>query len=754
MRPRIIAAALLFAALLVSSSASALDWPFKIEASDTIITIYTPQIETFKGDMVTARSAVSMSVPPMETPVFGAVWFESYALTDRETRTVVLSDVKVMGARFPSLEGENLERYGDLVRTEIEEWEFLITFDEMNAMLEYVEKQNIAVEGIKDDPPKIYVRNTPAVLILIDGEPKEQDLENTNLKYVVNTAYFIVYDKSSKMYYMRGGPWWYSSKKADSGYTPVDKVPDEVSKLAEEAEKAAAEDAAAEVAAATEAGEEPPAEPDYSGQTPPEIIVSTEPAELIETEGEPEFAPIEGTELLYMNNTDSDVFMDLKGQQYFTLISGRWYTAPSMTGDWKHIESSELPADFAKIPPDSQNSHVLASVAGTDQARDAVLDAYVPQTAEVDRKEATVEIKYDGEPEFEKVEDTDMTYAVNTSSAVIYVDKKYYCCDDAVWFEAASPTGPWAVCVDVPDAIYTIPPSCPVYNVVYVYVYDYSPDVVYVGYTPGYTSSYVYGGTVVYGTGWYYYPWYGAYYYPRPVTWGYGVSYNPYTGWGFSVGVRFGGPYGWMRIGWGHPYHRYWGARGYRHGYRRGYRHGYRHGARHGYRAGYKAGQRHSASNNMYKNRGNGVKRTGDVRAGTPSTRQQGGGNRSNTYADKNGNVYKNNQGNWEQQGGSRDKSAQQPSGATKNDLDRSKAARDKGTQGSNQRDTRQTTTGQRDTRSTSSGQRDTRSTSTGQKDTRSSSSGQRSTRSTSSGQRNTRSTSSRRTSGGGGRRR
>ncbi len=770
MRQRIIIAAILFAALLVSSSASALDWPFRIEAGDTVITIYMPQIESLNGDMVTARSAVSISVPAVETPVFGAVWFESYALTDRESRTVVLSDVKIMGARFPSQEGKNQDRFGELARKEIEDWEFLITLDDMNAMLEYVDKQNIAVEGMKNDPPKIYVKSTPAVLILIDGEPKEQDLENTDLKYVVNTAFFIVYDKKSKSYYMRGGPWWYSSKKVDSGYAPVDKVPDEVAKLAEEAEKAAAEDAAAAAAAAAEAGEDPPADPksEFADQSPPEIIISTEAAELIVTEGEPEFAAIEGTELLYMTNTDSDVFMDLKGQQYFTLISGRWYIAASMTGEWKHVDSGDLPGDFAKIPPDSRNGHVLASVAGTDQARDAVLDMYVPQTAEVDRKEATVKVEYDGEPKFEKVEDTEMTYAVNTSSAVIRVGSSYYCCDEAVWFEAAAPAGPWAVCVEVPDAIYTIPPSCPIYNVIYVYVYDYSPEVVYTGYTPGYTCSYVYGGTVVYGTGWYYRPWYGAYYYPRPVTWGYGVHWNPYTGWGFSVGIRFGGPYGWFRIGWGSPY-RYWGPRGYRHGYNRGYRHGYRHGARHGYRAGYAAGQRSGGSNNMYKNRSNGVKRTGDVRtadkrpAGTPSTRdRQQAGNRSNTYADKKGNVYQNNQGNWEKQGGSRDKSAQQPSNASKSDLNNQKAARDKGAssnqyqrdKSTSQRDTRQTTTGQRDTGQKSSGQRDTRQTTTGQRNTRQKSSSQRSTRSTSSGQRNTRSSSSRRSSGGGGRRR
>ncbi len=54
----------------------------------------------------------------------------------------------------------------------------------------------------------------------------------------------------------------------------------------------------------------------------------------------------------------------------------------------------------------------------------------------------------------------------------------------------------------------------------YVYVYDSTPEVVYVGYYPGYTGSYLYNGCVVYGTGWYYRPWHGRYYYPRYRTWG------------------------------------------------------------------------------------------------------------------------------------------------------------------------------------------------------------------------------------------
>jgi hypothetical protein len=95
---------------------------------------------------------------------------------------------------------------------------------------------------------------------------------------------------------------------------------------------------------------------------------------------------------------------------------------------------------------------------------------------------------------------------------------------------------------------------------------------VYVGYTPGYVGVYPCYGSVVYGTGFHYPPYMSPYvYYPRPVTYGFHVSYNPWTGWGFgmsvsgpfmSFGVHFGGAYGPYRP----PYHGggWYGAGGYR----------------------------------------------------------------------------------------------------------------------------------------------------------------------------------------------
>jgi hypothetical protein len=420
----------------------------------------------------------------------------------------------------------------------------------------------------------------------------------------------------------------------------------------------------------------------------PKIVVATEPAALIQTNGKPEYASVEGTKLLYAKNTEDDVLLDIDTQQHYILVSGRWYTSKSLeNGPWTFVEPDKLPADFADVPPESDVGNIRPSVAGTDEAREAVLENDIPQTAAVSRKDATVQVTYDGDPKFEKIEGTKMSYAVNTDKSVLLIEGKYYCCDNAVWFVSPSPEGPWEVCADVPRDVQSIPASEPVHNVKYVYVYDSTPDVVYVGYTPGYYGSYVYGGCVVYGTGYYYQPWYGYYYYPRPVTYGFAVTYNPWTGWGFGFGMS----YGWFHVGfYPHP-GAWWGPAGYHYGYHHGYYHGYNHGYAHGFRQGaywgYKAGQAQpKGASNIYNKR-DGVKYTGDkrppsvstadrqrpdraaasqqpardlsaqdrARAGTqPATRDskspgQASARADDVYADKNGNVYRKSDKGWEQ---------------------------------------------------------------------------------------------------------
>jgi hypothetical protein len=329
---------------------------------------------------------------------------------------------------------------------------------------------------------------------------------------------------------------------------------------------------------AKSSNEQPEPSPDDSQNAPPpKIITATEPTELIVTDGPPQLASIYNTNLLYVSNTYADVFLDIATQKVYLLLAGRWYMAERKEGPWSYVASDKLPSDFAKIPPESPKANVLASVASTEAAEEAVLDTLIPQTAKVDRSAPGPSVTYDGEPQFEAIQESTVSYAVNTADSVLRVNGGYYCCYQGVWYQSTAAAGPWVVCVSVPGAIYTIPPSCPIYPVRYVYVYNYTPAVVYVGYTPGYMGCYVYGGTVIYGTGFVYRGWWGRYYYPRPVTYGFGVAYNPYTcNWGFRFGAA--GPNGWFAFGsrggaWGRagfavgvrwgPNSGWWGAGGY-----------------------------------------------------------------------------------------------------------------------------------------------------------------------------------------------
>ncbi len=676
-----------------------MDWPREIQAGMATVVVYQPQLESFESDKIMSRSAVMVKETENAEPVFGAVWFDSRVSTDFETRMVDLLELKIDAIKFPTLDEAQSAQLVAIIEDSFAKADLSFSLDRLLAEMDLVEQEKTLSEQINNEPPKILYTDHIAVLVMIDGDPIFDEIEGSKYKYLVNTPFFVVEDPASKRFFLKGGEYWYTSKDVMSGWQTIDDPPKEVVDLAKDhVEEAPPEDEAEAPVDPEEAETEEPAEPVI-----PQVVVATEPTELLMSDGAPEYASVEGTELLYMKNTENDIIMDIGSQTYYVLISGRWYTSKSLTGaEWTFVSPDSLPKDFPNIPAGSDMESVLASVAGTQEARDAALENQIPQTATVDRKTATVEVTYDGNPEFKRIEDTNVSYAVNTGKSVLHIDGKYYCCDNAVWFESANATGPWVVCVSVPDDVQSIPPSEPVYNVKYVYVYDSTPDVVYVGYTPGYYGSYAYGGCVVYGTGYWYRPWYGHYYYPRPVTYGFRVHYNPWTGWGFSYGMS----YGWFHVGFGSPYRGYWGPTGYRHGYRHGYHHGYHHGYRQGasagYAAGYRAGQR-QPSPNLYKQR-DGVRNTGERARTTTANRkgastqpaagkqprtatanQKGTQNRSsqqlggassrqnNVYSDKSGNVYRKTDKGWEQnnKNGWSSMDKQQPSSRDKSQTQR-----------------------------------------------------------------------------------
>lgn len=635
----------LFFVNLHAQEEDAFSWPKELETKNkSKITLYQPQLESLNGNILEGRMAITIKAPEKEM-IFGAAWFKATMSADKTTRIVTLEKMDITRTHFPDImDTSKIDQFSKMLEEEMESWNLDMSMDRLAASLEEVENLKELSSQYNNDPPKIYFRTTPSALLLIDGEPIMKKDDKSGLEYVVNTTFFIVKDPKKSTYYIRGGNFWYSSKELLTGWENVKKVPNKIEKFA---------------ADNLEKNDDQEAD-EAQVNTPPALIVDTVPAELIQVDGEIDYKPVEGTNLLYVANSESDIIMDIPSQQHYVLLGGRWFYSKSLKdGDWKFQEPENLPEGFEKIPSESEMATVRASIPGTPEAQTALLEQSIPQTATIDRSTATVEVSYDGEPEFEAIEGTNMAYAKNTDKSVLLIEGKYYCVDNAVWFVADQPTGPWVVSDSRPDQIDDLPPDCPVYNVKYTYVYDSTPEVVYVGYLPGYTYSYVYSGVVIYGTGYYYRPWYRYYYYPRPVTFGFGVHWSPYRGWGFS----FGFSWGWMS--WRFHPHRYgyWGARGYRHGYRHGYRRGYAAGRRAGYMRGYAHGSANNARRNVYNNRQNGVARTNNNRTrNNVNSKARPSNKANNMYSDRSGNVYqRNNQGEFNRQS-NRASTQQQPS--------------------------------------------------------------------------------------------
>jgi hypothetical protein len=556
LRTRLPAAPLLasIAVLIVASPArAATPWPHEIKTSKgSLLSIYEPRIESLKGDQVGGQAACSIRPSSGSEPVFGVFWFSAAVQTDTAARTVKLLSIMVTKTRFPDQSAEVERGFAALVERDLPGSDLSWSLDWMNASLEATKDEQAAAAKISNAPPAIVVSTEPAVLIQFDGEPQLRPAGDTDLMRVVNTPYFVVYDPKTKRCYLGSEQFWYEAREALGPWSVIANPPPSVLELKPD-------DAGASVS--------------KSGvkSAPPRVITATKPTELIVFAGKPEFRSVQGTELLHVANSDKDVFMDVPSQTYCVLLSGRWFTAKDTDGPWGYVAAEKLPAGFASLPT-PEFERVLASVPGTKQAEEAVLAAQVPKVTAVPKGRADdFEVWYDGDPKFKRISGTSVDYAVNASVSVFRTGGKYFACDQGIWYVSDGWDGPWYVSDTRPEEMASIPPDNPHYNTKYVYIYDSTPTEIYVGYTPGYVGCYPYHGAVYYGTGYWYDPWYGPAYYAYPWTWGLGVTYAPYGGWGFSFGFGTGFAYCGMTWGWGYCGWPYYGYPYYGYGYYPGY---------------------------------------------------------------------------------------------------------------------------------------------------------------------------------------
>ncbi len=522
-------------------------WPREIPSPQGLrVLMYQPQIDSWDSYRLQSKAALSVGGGANGELSYGVAYFTARTDVDKNSRQVFLQDVQVTRLDMPG-DPQLVAPVRDALQRQWAGATRTVSLDRLQASLaasQAWKNQQQAVE-VDNTPPNILFTTTPAVLVLIDGEPALQPVLNTRYERVVNTNALLLKHSTSGRFYLRvAGLWagapslegpWYIER---AGLGELDQI-----------KQAALQQAQVDILDDDD-------QPGPYGVLPT-IYISSGPAELLQSDGEPQYAPIDFTRLLYVANSVSDIFVDTGSQEFFVLVSGRWFRARSVDGPWAYVDSTQLPADFRRIPEQHPKGDVLASIAGTPQAQEAAIANLIPQTATVDRQaQVNFQPVYDGEPQFQPVEGTPLYYAANAPMPVVRVDpNSYYAVYNGVWYTGPSPAGPWVVAYVVPPVIYTIPPRSPIYYCTYVRVYGYSPRYVHVGYTPGYFGTYVTPrGTVVYGAGYRYRPWVGRAYYPRPASYGYGAAFVSGGFAGFALGLAtaaivsapFWGPYwGW-----------------------------------------------------------------------------------------------------------------------------------------------------------------------------------------------------------------
>lgn len=651
-------------------------WPRQKQQDGNTLVYYQPQLDSWKDQKVLkARMAVELTLKGRKQPLAGAVWLTADTDADLETRTVSLDDIKLEKTSFSVLEEDLKKQAEQAVKKMLPRGPIPVSLDRILAGLKRTKEAEAKTLPLKNDPPRIFVSFEPARLFIFDGEPIFAPAEGTDLQYAVNTNWTLFNQKATDSYYLLDDGQWLTAEKLGQQWTPARSLPGDFARLPKDDNF---KDARENV---------PPKK--QAARTVPKFFVVTLPAELVVIKGKPKLQPIGDAGLKTVTNTDDDLFYYDRDKGWYILLAGRWYrSSGTLDGPWS-FATPDLPKVFASIPPGSPKGRVLYSVPGTPQAEEAVLATEIPQSATIKPGEAKLSVSYARDPQFEPISGTSspLQYAVNASVPVIRLSTtSFYACDRGVWFTASSPEGPWSVASSVPQAIYTIPPSSPLYPVTYVTQISPSANVVVASYSPGYVGCYVSFGVAFWGTGYYYPPYYQPgpmpIYYARPYTWGAHAWYNPATSTYYRGGAWYG-PYGGYGAGASYnpatgTYRRGYGEYGPAGGYRVGQAYNPRTGtwatgaAAYGPNGSVRAARGYNPSrgtrfagaqgSSVYGSWGSGVVARGGqaVRGGYASTAQgtaggirtsEGGAvakGRNNTYVGKDGNVYRKSEADWQ----------------------------------------------------------------------------------------------------------
>lgn len=271
-------------------------WPRRFQAGDgSIVTVYQPQIASWDDrKKIEAYAAVTHAPKGADQPIVGTVLIQADTRVSVSERMVDFSSFQVTQSHFSTASKEQVAAAVAAIK-EMPASDRVIALDRVLAAYDSSKIRISNNENVKADPPAIFFSMNPAVVVNIDGAPVWSPIQGNDLRYVVNTNWDLFEHGPTKTYYLRNGDAWLKSPTLATGaWTPAGTLPASFGKLP-------ADENWKEVKAALPGKS-------IAASSVPRVLVSESPAELILLRGAPQYAPVPGTQLQWVRNTDSDVF--------------------------------------------------------------------------------------------------------------------------------------------------------------------------------------------------------------------------------------------------------------------------------------------------------------------------------------------------------------------------------------------------------------------------------------------------------------
>src|SRR6267378_4828270 len=157
-------------------------WPRQRTNEHGRLVYYQPQVDAWTNfKELSFRMAFSLT-PKGGKEIVGVIEVQAQTDVNVDDHSVLLRDFKINEVKLPGLDPAKASQVDQAVRSFLPPGHTVVMA--LDRLVASVEKTGApAAVPVQNDPPQIFVSNTPAILLNIDGEAVPADIAETNLGF-------------------------------------------------------------------------------------------------------------------------------------------------------------------------------------------------------------------------------------------------------------------------------------------------------------------------------------------------------------------------------------------------------------------------------------------------------------------------------------------------------------------------------------------------------------------------------------------